>query len=78
MKRIERIVWNPTGDFIKHLEKQGIKYNIEYEKLYPDRIKKISFIQTDGYKVYRKGEKVGCCGTVQLFREVGKKKWQTA
>ena len=73
--KIERIVFGPTAGFMAHLKKQGIAFRVEYEKRYPKLIDNIRFIiEMETYKDYQ--EHKGLVGLSQMFREVGKKKWQ--
>ncbi len=73
--KIERIVFGPTAGFMAHLKKQGIAFRVEYDKRYTKHIDSIRFIvDTETYKDYQ--EHKGLVGLSQMFREVGKKKWQ--
>jgi len=72
--KVERVVFGPTDGFIEHLKKQGIDYRIEYDKRYPKLVGSVSFIETENYKVYRKNK--GLVGLSQIFRAMGKIKWQ--
>ncbi|MBA7536803.1 hypothetical protein ES705_29068 [subsurface metagenome] len=72
--KVERVIFGPTGEFIAHLKKQGINYQVEYDKRYTKHIDNISFIEPENYKVYTRNK--GLVGLSQIFRELGKKKWQ--
>lgn len=67
---IERVVFEPSDGFLEHLKKQGIDYQVEYNK-WSEYIDHINFIKPKNYKEYK-----GIIGLSEIFREVGKKKWE--
>jgi len=73
--KIERIVFGPTAGFMAHLKKQGIAFRVKHDKRYTKHIDSIRFIvEVANYKPYK--EHKGLVGLSQMFREVGKKKWE--